>query len=63
MLPAETVILRLTCDTPRKRLVAPRNFPTKDIFYLELARYMKKRGMRQGRLFGLQCTEDCGFYL
>jgi uncharacterized protein len=50
-LPPETVIMRLTCDTPRERLAAPRNFQPKEQFLSTLEREMRARGARQGRLF------------
>ena len=51
-LPAQTVIMRLTCDTPAERLVAPRDFWPKGKFTARLAAEMKARGALQGRLFG-----------
>ncbi|HOV63878.1 MAG TPA: TIGR01212 family radical SAM protein [Spirochaetia bacterium] len=51
LLPPQTVILRLTCDTPEKRLLAPRNFPNKDVFYAQVAERMRERQTYQGRLF------------
>ena len=50
-LPPETVIMRLTCDTPAERLAAPRDFWPKEVFLSELEREMRARGSRQGRLF------------
>ncbi len=50
LLPPQTVIMRLTCDTPRQRLAAPRAFPGKQAFIALLTREMRARGARQGRL-------------
>ena len=55
-LPAQTVIMRLTADTPAARLAAPRSFWPKDRFAAGLAAEMRRRGARQGRL----CTVDAG---
>ena len=49
-LPPETVIMRLTCDTPPARLLAPRGFGRKEPFLARLASEMQRRGARQGRL-------------
>jgi hypothetical protein len=49
LLPAETVVMRLTCDTPADRLIAPRDFPDKQQFRRRLVQYMHERGMYQGR--------------
>lgn len=49
LLPAETVIMRLTCDTPAGKLCAPRVFPGKQEFRRRLVEYMRGRGMYQGR--------------
>jgi uncharacterized protein len=51
-LPPDTVIMRITCDTPREKLAAPRAFPPKGTFTSRLASEMRARGARQGRLFG-----------
>jgi radical SAM protein (TIGR01212 family) len=51
-LPAHTVIMRLTCDTPAERLIAPRDFWPKGKFTTRVAAEMRARGARQGRLFG-----------
>jgi len=51
-LPPETVIMRLTCDTPAERLAAPREFWSKERFLSSLEKEMRARGSRQGRLFG-----------
>jgi uncharacterized protein len=50
-LPANTVIMRLTCDTPAEKLVAPRNFWPKGTFTARVAAEMRARGARQGRLY------------
>ncbi|MGD0725839.1 MAG: TIGR01212 family radical SAM protein [Spirochaetia bacterium] len=50
-LPARTVIMRLTCDTPAERLIAPRDFWPKGTFTARVAAEMRARGARQGRLF------------
>ncbi len=49
-LPPETVVMRLTTDTPRDRLAAPRRFWEKARFYEELKSEMNRRGTYQGRL-------------
>jgi radical SAM protein (TIGR01212 family) len=51
LLPPRTLILRLTCDTPRARLAAPRGFPPKAAFYREIRAALEARGSRQGRLW------------
>lgn len=50
-LPPETVIMRLTCDTPSGRLAAPVRFPDKQTFLASLETEMRRRDTRQGRLF------------
>jgi radical SAM protein (TIGR01212 family) len=52
-LPPETLIMRLTCDTPSGRLAAPVSFLPKQQFYSLLAREMRARGISQG-----DCYED-----
>lgn len=47
----DTIIHRLTCDTPSHRLGAPRTFFRKGSFYNMLTREMKLREAWQGRLF------------
>ena len=47
----DTVIMRLTCDTPEERLAAPRHFWAKSAFLERLAATMRDRGTHQGRLF------------
>ena len=49
-LPADTVIMRLTCDTPNALLAAPRVFPAKALFLSRLQEEMDRRGTWQGRL-------------
>jgi radical SAM protein (TIGR01212 family) len=51
MLPPETVVMRLTCDTPVERLAAPRRFWSKERFLSRLGAEMHARGARQGRRF------------
>jgi len=50
-LPPETVVMRLTCDTPVEKLAAPRDFWSKERFLSALHSAMVERGARQGRLF------------
>jgi uncharacterized protein len=50
-LPSDTIIHRLTCDTPSHRLGAPRTFFKKGSFYNLLTRTMELKGAWQGRLF------------
>ena len=49
--PENTIIHRLTCDTPSHRLGAPRTFFKKGSFYNLVSKTMKLRGAYQGRLF------------
>jgi radical SAM protein (TIGR01212 family) len=59
-LPAHVVVMRLTCDTPAFRLLAPRRSIDKSAFSRALAREMLRRGTAQGRrcpLASLQPTE------
>jgi radical SAM protein (TIGR01212 family) len=58
LLAPETVILRLTCDTPAGRLAAPLGFWPKARFYQAVRDEMERRGTRQGRLFP---AFPCGF--
>jgi len=51
LLPPRTLIMRLTCDTPRDRLAAPLAFAPKARFYQELRRRMEELGSRQGRFW------------
>jgi radical SAM protein (TIGR01212 family) len=50
-LPRQTVIMRLLCETPEERLLAPRSFPVKQQFNDQLAAAMRGRGAFQGRLY------------
>jgi hypothetical protein len=50
-LPPQTVIMRLTCDTPAERLAAPRAFWPKEQFLSALEKEMARRGSRQGKLY------------
>jgi uncharacterized protein len=52
MLPAETVVLRLTCDTPDARRGLPRRFADKATFLRRLAAVLDERDTWQGRLLG-----------
>jgi radical SAM protein (TIGR01212 family) len=47
-IPPTTVIQRLVSETPRHRLVAPRDFGDKAQFLATLKREMEQRGVRQG---------------
>jgi radical SAM protein (TIGR01212 family) len=51
LLPPETVIMRLTCDTPAHRLACPRHFSSKADFYHRVARELEVRNIRQGDRF------------
>ena len=51
LLPPDTVIMRVTCDTPKERLILPRRFWDKGRFYSELRGEMRRRGTYQGRLW------------
>jgi uncharacterized protein len=48
MLPPDTVIMRLTCDTLPEKRAAPRYFPDKNNFYRYVIETMKKQDYRQG---------------
>jgi uncharacterized protein len=50
-LPAETVIMRITCDALPADIASPRSFWPKADFTARLASEMRARGARQGRLF------------
>jgi uncharacterized protein len=50
LLPASTVIMRVTTDTPADLLIAPRGFWDKRTFAHSLAGEMRRRGTWQGRL-------------
>jgi len=52
-LPPDTVIMRLTCDTPSRLLAAPLHFPPKARFLAQLREQMQARGSRQGNRHGL----------
>ena len=47
---SDIVIERLMCETPLHRLVAPRTFPDKNTFLLDLYKTMEKYDVRQGDL-------------
>jgi len=51
LLPPRTVIMRLTCDTPRERLAAPRVFLPKAAFHQAVRHELERRDTRQGRLW------------
>ncbi|MCX7787801.1 MAG: TIGR01212 family radical SAM protein [Spirochaetes bacterium] len=51
LLPPETLIMRLTCDTPKERLAFPRAFPDKASFLTRLARRLEEQDTWQGRRF------------
>ena len=48
-LPPETVVMRLTCDTPEPRLAAPRHFWPKGAFLARLEEEMRARGRAPGK--------------
>jgi radical SAM protein (TIGR01212 family) len=51
LLPPETVIMRLTCDTPQKKRLAPeKNFSKNNVLDL-LNKELEKRGSFQGKLY------------
>ena len=50
-LPAETVIMRITCDALPADVASPRSFWAKQELTARLAAEMQARGARQGRLF------------
>jgi radical SAM superfamily enzyme len=52
-LPPDTVIMRLTCDTPEPMLAAPRPFPAKARFLARLRAEMASRDTWQGRLYSV----------
>jgi uncharacterized protein len=60
-LPENTIIHRLTCDTPSHRLGAPRTFFKKGSFYNLLSREMGKRGSWQGRLSKSNRSKQFGY--
>jgi radical SAM superfamily enzyme len=47
----ETIIMRLTCDTPAGRLAAPRGFLSKNNFYEAVKKEMQRQNTWQGRLW------------
>ncbi len=49
LLDPATVVMRLVCDTPVERLIAPRGFPDKQEFLRRLTDEMVRRGTRQGK--------------
>ena len=51
MLPPKTLIMRLVCDTPVSRRLAPRKFIEKAIFYDRIKNEMIKRNTRQGKYY------------
>jgi len=51
LLPPETVIMRLTCDTPYKKRLAPKNDLTKTEVIKLLKEELEKRESFQGKLF------------
>ncbi len=51
LLPPRTLVLRLTCDTPRARLAAPLGFTPKAAFYRQVRSALAARASRQGRLW------------
>ncbi len=53
LLPAETVVMRVTSDFSPHRVVAPRNFMPKGTFYQRLRGEMLKRHTFQGRLYAI----------
>jgi len=55
LLPNDTVIMRLTCDTPSENRIAPKNIIEKSRFYSMVRDRMLKSGRKQGRLFIGQC--------
>jgi len=57
LLSPETVIMRLTCDTPESLLAAPRHFAPKARFLSTLHRELEARDTWQGRLFGISSNQ------
>jgi len=49
LLPPRTLVMRLTCDTPRERLAAPLGFPPKAAFLRAVRGELARRGTWQGR--------------
>lgn len=56
-LPREIIIMRLTCDTPKKRRAAPRIFWKKTQFYGTIKKEMIQRHIWQGKLLGSEAME------
>lgn len=56
-LPPEIIIMRLTCDTPKKRRAAPRIFWKKTQFYGTIIKEMDNRQTWQGKLLADRTTE------
>jgi radical SAM protein (TIGR01212 family) len=50
-LPAETIVMRLTCDPERDDRAIPRRFPSKQEFYAAVRAKMAREGRRQGSRF------------
>ena len=53
MMPESTIIMRLTCDSQKDELAAPKDFIKKTEFYNLLRTEMQKRHTFQGRLYNL----------
>ncbi len=53
-IPEEIIIQRVTCDTPRHRLAAPRRFDAKGAFINRLARALESRDTWQGKYVDAQ---------
>jgi hypothetical protein len=51
LLPPETIVMRMTCDTPSPRRGAPLWVPGKSAFSRELVRLMGRKKERQGERF------------
>jgi radical SAM protein (TIGR01212 family) len=51
LLPPQTIIMRLTCDTPPQRLAFPRHFWDKAQFYEAVRKEMRRRNTWQGRYY------------
>lgn len=61
LLPPETLIMRLTCDTPRARLLSPRFTWGTQAFCSRLSAAMRERGTWQGRLYSRGLTVRDGW--
>jgi radical SAM protein (TIGR01212 family) len=57
-LPADTVIMRVTCDALPRDVVSPRTFWSKGDFTSSLIQQMRIRGALQGRLFSAARGEE-----